>query len=137
MYKKEFEDEIINFIEEIRNHPDRINMLKTKENIIETFADMNMISNLIVSDYPTLFIVKRSSFFLKNKNKTLLKKEMIDIVQKILLGDEEEWLLDSYLDVLQYSITDPRLSDYIFWNEGEMTASEIIEKALAYKPIDM
>ena len=49
-------------------------------------------------------------------------------------GTEEE--IDEMMDALEFSVLDPEVSDLIFHPDGkELTAEEVVDKALAYKPI--
>jgi hypothetical protein len=65
----------------------------------------------------------------------LSKNELIQLVEKIMntVGTEEE--LDEMLLLLKGSVPHPEVSDLIFWNDKDLTAEEIINEALTYKPI--
>nr|WP_300660224.1 hypothetical protein [uncultured Acetatifactor sp.] len=39
------------------------------------------------------------------------------------------------IDRLERGVLDPQISDYVFWSD--MTAEEIADKALGYKPIEL
>nr|RIY06416.1 hypothetical protein D3W47_09355 [Deinococcus sp. RM] len=56
------------------------------------------------------------------------RDQLIALVRRLLqadVHDEEE----------QEQLLDPRLSDYIFWPDREMTAEDIVDRARAYAPI--
>lgn len=66
--------------------------------------------------------------------------ELVELVQRILdsCGDpavsEDE--IQSMVRELEEAVPHPDVSDLIFWPEsGTTTAEEVVEKALAYKPI--
>jgi len=40
-----------------------------------------------------------------------------------------------YIYRLERGVLDPQISDYVFWSD--MTAEEIADKALGYKPIEL
>lgn len=63
------------------------------------------------------------------------KEELIDLVRKIMevKGTEEE--LDNWMDVVEANVPHPAVSNLIFYSKEPLTPEEIIEKALAYKPI--
>ncbi|THF68864.1 hypothetical protein E7T06_14445 [Deinococcus sp. Arct2-2] len=64
------------------------------------------------------------------------RSQLVTLVQRLLHGeyrDEEEG--DQLLVDLQRDLFDPQVSDYIFWPDREMTAEEIVDRALAYQPI--
>lgn len=65
---------------------------------------------------------------------TLNKEELIKIVEKIINAEGSEEELDNLIDVLEKSVPHPNVSDLIFWNEEELSATEIVEEALKYKP---
>jgi hypothetical protein len=70
------------------------------------------------------------------KIKKLNKQELIELVKKISNADfdsEEEGVELRYL--LRSNVLDPYITDYIFSNQYDLTAEEIVEKALSYKPI--
>lgn len=64
----------------------------------------------------------------------LSKESLIELVRKILDPEHyEEYEIDIKVQLLKEAVTDPKITDYIFW-EG-MTPEEAINKALSYKPI--
>ncbi|MEO1255797.1 MAG: bacteriocin immunity protein [Bacteroidota bacterium] len=66
------------------------------------------------------------------KDPTITKSELVEVVSRIINGDEHT---DFYLAVLNVNTPHPSVSDLIFWPEKEeSTPEEIIETALGYKP---
>ncbi len=63
------------------------------------------------------------------------KEELIDLVQKIMEANGNEEELDNCMLMVEANVPHPRVSDLIFYSKVELTPEEIIEKALAYKPI--
>jgi hypothetical protein len=63
------------------------------------------------------------------------REELIAVVQKIreAKGTEEELHRD--LALLRQAVLDPKVTDYIFWSKEELTAEQVVDKALQYKPI--
>ena len=65
----------------------------------------------------------------------LSKVEIVDMVERIkilnYLGKIKE--SDSLLKALEKGVIDPYISDYIYYSE--ITAEEIADKVLSYKPI--
>jgi len=65
------------------------------------------------------------------------RRELIDLVERIQnvtvdSEDEHDALITQLLD----NVVDPRVTDHIFGTRhGEMTAEEIVDRALAYRPI--
>ncbi|ART78172.1 hypothetical protein B4U37_19940 [Sutcliffiella horikoshii] len=64
----------------------------------------------------------------------LTKEELVSIVEKILNADGSEEELDNLIDKVEASVPHPNVSDLIFWNEEELSAEEIVNRALNYKP---
>lgn len=64
----------------------------------------------------------------------LNKEDLIKIVEKILNAEGSEEELDNLIDILEKNVPHPNVNDLIFWNEEELSATEIVEEALKYKP---
>ncbi|MBJ8206448.1 e9imm peptide, partial [Bacillus cereus] len=80
------------------------------------------------------YIVKRAINHKNIKLGELNKEELVTLVQKLMDMEGEEWEQAIWLDMVESSVIDPKIGDYIFWSDDELTAREIIDKALAYKP---
>lgn len=64
----------------------------------------------------------------------LSKKEIIDIINDILdVKNHTEAEIDQLIKKLEDGVTDPEITDYIYFDE--LTPEEIADKALAYQPI--
>lgn len=62
------------------------------------------------------------------------REEIIDLIKEIIdVSGKTEEQIDSLLEKLENGVTDPQISDYIFYSD--MTAEEIADKVLNYKPI--
>ncbi|TSA87532.1 hypothetical protein FNU79_03355 [Deinococcus detaillensis] len=58
---------------------------------------------------------------------------MLLIVGKLMTGhpsSDEDDLLDELLELSP----DPKISDYIYWPESEISAEEVVDRALSYGP---
>lgn len=65
---------------------------------------------------------------------TLSRAEIIDLINEILdVEHHTESETIQLVQTLESGVTDPRISDYIFYDE--LTPEEIADKALSYKPI--
>ena len=64
------------------------------------------------------------------------KDELIDLVRKIKAGafitEEAE---DEAVELLERNVPDPNVSNLIYWDD--LTAEEVVERALSYKPIQL
>lgn len=65
----------------------------------------------------------------------MTRNELIDIVKKIAAAQGTEAEQDQLLDLLMQNVPDPNVTDYIFYDE--LSPEEIVDKALAYKPIQL
>ena len=61
------------------------------------------------------------------------RMELIEVVRKIMNCEGSEEEQDDLLKVLEGNVLDPRVSYYIFYEDN--TPEEVVDKALAYKPI--
>ena len=65
------------------------------------------------------------------------RDELIRMVQQLIdaaLPEEEE---DRLVEELKSSVSHPRVTDLIYYNTPELTAEEVVDKALAYRPIEL
>ncbi|MCQ6356988.1 e9imm peptide [Bacillus sp. S4] len=92
---------------------------------------------LFFADYGAEYIVKRAINHKNIKLGELNKEELVTLVQKLMDTEGEEWEQAIWLDMVESSVIDPKIGDYIFWGDDELTAREIIDKALAYKPLKL
>ncbi|UGT44130.1 hypothetical protein LTV02_12385 [Nocardia yamanashiensis] len=65
------------------------------------------------------------------------REHLIELVGLIQNAAGSEKQLDEWLGRIQDSVSDPNISDYIFWDftEPPLTAEQIVDRALAYRPI--
>jgi hypothetical protein len=65
------------------------------------------------------------------------REELIHIVQQLIdatLPEEEE---DRLLEELKASVLHPRVSNLIYYSDPQLTAEEVVDQALAYRPIEL
>lgn len=65
----------------------------------------------------------------------LNRDELIGLVQRIMEATSSEEQLQQDIEVLVRNVTDPKITDYIYWPDIDMTAEQIVNKALMHKPI--
>lgn len=67
------------------------------------------------------------------------REQLIELVDKIRSGEGTEEQEDQWLAELKASVSDPRISDYIFWDRSDppLTGEQIVDRALAYRPIEL
>jgi hypothetical protein len=69
-------------------------------------------------------------------NDSLNRAQLVALVQRLLQADyHDDEECDQILATLQEHVSDPQISDYIFWPDRDMTAEDIIDRALGHQPI--
>jgi hypothetical protein len=63
------------------------------------------------------------------------RAEMVALVQRIMDARYTEEELPDLMDLLKRSTACPNVSDLIFYSSRPMSAAEIVEAALAHRPI--
>ncbi len=63
----------------------------------------------------------------------MTREEMIVLVEKIKKCQGSEKEIDEMIELLERNVSDPEVTNYIFYEEN--TPEEVVDKALAYKPI--
>jgi hypothetical protein len=59
------------------------------------------------------------------------------MVQLLIDADLPEEQEDRIVKELKASLLHPRVTDLIYYNTPKLTAEEVVEKALAYRPIEL
>ncbi|WP_258021518.1 hypothetical protein [Streptomyces anatolicus] len=65
------------------------------------------------------------------------RAELIEIVQMLIDASLSEVEEDALLEELKASVPHPRVSDLIFHQDPPLTAEEVVDQALAYRPIEL
>lgn len=68
-------------------------------------------------------------------NNKLNREELVDLVAKIIDCEGSEDEINEMMELVKKNVYDPNVSDLIFWNEDNLTAEQIVDRALNYKPI--
>ncbi|MFJ9708729.1 bacteriocin immunity protein [Streptomyces sp. NPDC101234] len=63
------------------------------------------------------------------------RDELIRLVQQIMDARLPEREQDALLEELKQSVLHPRVSDLIYHSDPELTAEEVVDQAMAYRPI--
>ena len=63
----------------------------------------------------------------------MTRDELVLLVDKIMKCQGSEKEIDEMIELLEKNVTDPEVTNYIFYEEN--TTEEVVDKALAYKPI--
>lgn len=65
----------------------------------------------------------------------MTRDQLIELVKKIAAADGTEQQIDQMLELLEKNVPDPEVANYIFYDD--LQPAEIVDKALAYKPIQL
>ncbi|MBC9934685.1 hypothetical protein [Chitinophaga qingshengii] len=65
----------------------------------------------------------------------MTRDQLIELVKRIAAAEDTEQQLDKMLELLEKNVPDPEVSNYIFYDE--LSPEEVVDKALAYKPIQL
>ncbi|WP_410982832.1 e9imm peptide [Bacillus cereus] len=131
------EKKLFKLVLEIQELQDLGKDFEHKLTVFENSVPYPYAKELFFADYGAEYIVKRAINHKTIKLGELSKDELVTLVQKLMDGEGEEWEQTIWLDMVESSVVDPKISDYIFWSDEELTAREIIDKALAYKPLQL
>ena len=63
----------------------------------------------------------------------MTREELILLVERIMKCQGTEKEIDDMIELLEKNVIDPEVTNYIFYENN--TAEEVVDKALAYKPI--
>lgn len=130
------EKKLLKLVLEIQDLQDLGKDFEHKLTVFENSVPYPYAKELFFADYSAEYIVKRAINHKTIKLGELSKDELVTLVQKLMDGEGEEWEDAIWLDMIESSVGS-KISDYIFWSDEELTAREIIDKALAYKPLQL
>jgi hypothetical protein len=67
----------------------------------------------------------------------LTRDEMIALVDRLQRGEGDDEQAGEWIDQLNQSVPHPSISDLIFYSDEELSPEEIVDKALAHRPIEL
>jgi hypothetical protein len=65
------------------------------------------------------------------------REQLIALVEKLLSNEGTDEQDHEWLALLARNVPHPHVSDLIYWNEQELSAEEIVDQALAWRPIEL
>lgn len=63
------------------------------------------------------------------------RNELVELVREIMKCEGSEDELDAWLDEFQASVPHPSVTDLIYHHDRELSAEEVVDLALSYRPI--
>lgn len=75
----------------------------------------------------------------KKRNESLSKNKecVIEYIQKLLDADGTDEELDQMLEFIEENTIDPEVSDLIFWDRRQLSATQIYDIAMSYRIIEL
>ncbi|MEU9447309.1 bacteriocin immunity protein [Streptomyces sasae] len=65
------------------------------------------------------------------------REELIQMVQQLIDARLPEAEEDALVEELKQSVPHPRVTDLIYYSDRDLTAEEVVDQALAYRPIEL
>ncbi len=65
------------------------------------------------------------------------KEELIELVRKIIEVEGTEEEIDTYTDMVSKAVPHPEWTDLIYYDDRKLTPDQVVEEALAYKPLQL
>ncbi|MBU7592615.1 hypothetical protein [Metabacillus halosaccharovorans] len=95
--------------------------------LLVTFPD---VGDLFFTDRGHNYISDRIIDYEQRKKDNLSKQELIDMVTKIQDVSGKEYEIENLLLIVENAVENRYLSDFIYYSDEDLTAEQIIEKAL-------
>ncbi|MED4532565.1 hypothetical protein ABET51_09185 [Metabacillus fastidiosus] len=102
--------------------------LITELQSLVTFPD---VGNLFYTDQDHEYISNRIIDYENRKKDNLSKKDLTDMVTKILEASGKEYEIENLLLIVENAVKNPDIPDYIYYSDEDLTAEQIIEKAVS------
>lgn len=67
----------------------------------------------------------------------LTRPEMIELIGRLMRGEGDDAEAAAWIDALERSIPNPHILDFFVYEQGDLTAEQILDKASAYRPIQL
>lgn len=63
------------------------------------------------------------------------RTELIHLVERIMAGEGTEEEQDALVQLLEDNVRHPAVTDLIYYHTPKLSASEVVDEAMAYRPI--
>ncbi len=68
---------------------------------------------------------------------SLSKDELVQLVEKIINNEGTDEEIDNWVVIVERSVPMPGITNLIYYSHEKLTAEEVVERALAYRPIQL
>ena len=65
------------------------------------------------------------------------REQLIGITQALIDAELPEEELNSLIEDLEMSVPHPEVTDLIYYHDPKLSAAEIVDRALAYRPVEL
>jgi hypothetical protein len=65
------------------------------------------------------------------------REQLIQLVTKIINVEGSEEQIDEWVQLVEDNVPHPAVTDLIYYSQEQLTPEQIVDKALAYKPIQL
>jgi len=130
-------NEMIKLVNQIILYVDQGESAKELLEVFQEQVDFPNVRALFNVDYSAEYIVGRVMLYENIKIGDISRRDLIEIVKTIISCKGKEYEIDNLVDKLSNAVGDPNAIDYIYFSDIEMTAEEIVDKALSNKAIKL
>ncbi|KAK1180828.1 bacteriocin immunity protein [Streptomyces sp. NBS 14/10] len=67
----------------------------------------------------------------------MTRDELVNLVERVMAGEGTESEHDALVRLLEENVPHPRVLNLIYYSDPPLTAQEVVDKALAYRPIEL
>lgn len=98
---------------------------------LQSLVTFPNVGDLFYTDQDHIYISNRIIDYENREKDKLSKKDLIDMVTKILDAPGKEYEIENLLLIVEQTTNNTDISDYIYYSDEELTAEQVIEKALS------
>ena len=67
----------------------------------------------------------------------MTREELVELVRKVIEADGAEEEINGYIDSISRAVPHPTWTDLIYYANRELSPEEVVDEAMAYKPIQL
>jgi len=68
---------------------------------------------------------------------TTERRELVHLVRRLRSGETTDEETVELVEELKRRVPDPEVTNLMFWHQPELTDEEVVDRALAYRPIEL
>ncbi|MDX3227038.1 hypothetical protein [Streptomyces sp. ME19-01-6] len=67
----------------------------------------------------------------------MIRNELVNLAERVMAAEGMEGEHGDLARLLEENVPHPRVLDLIYYSDPPLTAEEVVDKALAYRPIEL